>query len=30
MSGGTGHTILVYAQQGIPVVLQDIWMQWLR
>ncbi len=23
----TGHTIRVCAQQGIPVVLQDVWMQ---
>lgn len=29
MAGGTGHTIRVCRQQGVPVVLQDVWMQWL-
>jgi len=29
MAGGTGHTIRVCRQQGVPVVLQDAWMSWL-
>jgi len=29
MQGGTGHTIRVCRDQGIPVVFQQNWMQWL-
>jgi hypothetical protein len=29
MAGGTGHTIRVCEQQGVPVVLQSVWMSWL-
>ena len=27
-AGGTGHTIRVCRQQGIPVAFQDSWMHW--
>ena len=27
-SGGTGHTIRVCLQQGVPFVLQDVWGRW--
>ena len=26
--GGTGHTMLVCKQQGVPVILQKEWMDW--
>lgn len=28
--GGTGHTLRVCEQAGVPVILQEEWMQWLR
>ncbi len=28
MAGGTGHTIRVCRQEGVPVVFQDEWMRW--
>ena len=28
ISGGTGHTIRVCRQQGVPVVMQDAWRSW--
>jgi hypothetical protein len=28
MAGGTGHTIRVCQQEGVPVVLQNAWQQW--
>jgi len=30
MGGGTGHTIRVCIEQGVPVVTQRIWQEWLR
>ena len=30
MEGGTGHTIRVCRQEGMPVVFQDTWKQWLE
>jgi hypothetical protein len=29
-SGGTGHTIRVCLQQGVPFVLQDVWGRWSK
>ena len=29
LSGGTGHTIRVCQQQGVPVVFQDDWVDWI-
>ena len=28
MAGGTGHTIRVCHQEGVPVVFRDMWQQW--
>ena len=30
MEGGTGHTIRVCHQEGVPVAFQDSWAQWLN
>lgn len=29
MDGGTGHTIRVCYQEGLPVVFQDSWAHWI-
>jgi hypothetical protein len=29
MKGGTGHTIRVCRERGVPVLTQDQWMSWL-
>ena len=30
MSGGTGHTMQICNQNGIPIIDQNIWMKWLE
>ena len=30
MKGGTGHTIRVCRHQGVPVIFQQSWKQWLK
>lgn len=30
MAGGTGHTIRVCKQEGVPVVFQDSWKDWMK
>jgi hypothetical protein len=29
MAGGTGHTVRVCEQAGVPFVFQDAWLHWL-
>ncbi len=29
MAGGTGHTIRVCAQEGVPSAFQDSWQNWI-
>lgn len=28
LAGGTGHTLRVCQQEGVPVAFQDSWMEW--